>query len=305
MTSRLNALPMPVLVTAFCLLWSLAFAVGRIGLTYAPPMTLLAVRFLMAAGVACVLARLGGESWPRGRTLAALGLIGVVNHAVYLGLSYVGMSHVPSGLTAVVVSANPILTAVLAAAVLGERLSVRKLAGLALGVAGVLFILRHRVVSGVDEAVQLAWPLGALVALSGGAILFKRLAAGGGLAGGFAGLSVQLAAAGLVMAGPAWVMEGGLAAIQATPAFWASLLFQAVAASVGAYWIWLRLLHLSSATAASSWHFLMPPLGLLFGWLLLDERVLWPDLAGIAPVALGIALVTRMAGSGAQPAKGQ
>lgn len=293
MTSRLNALPVPVLVTAFCLLWSLAFAVGRVGLAYAPPMTLLTLRFLMAAAAACLLARLGGEPWPRGRTLAALALVGVVNHAVYLGLSYVGMSHVPSGLTAVVVSANPILTAVLAALVLEERLSPRKLVGLALGVAGVLFILRHRVASGVEDAVQLAWPLGALVALSGGAILFKRLAPGGG--GGFAGLSVQLAAAGLIMAGPAWAVEGGLSAVRAEPVFWASLLFQALAASLGAYWIWFRLLHTSSATAASAWHFLMPPLGLLFGWLLLDERVLWPDLAGIVPVALGIALVTRAA----------
>lgn len=293
MTARLNALPIPVLVTVFCLLWSLAFAVGRVGLAYAPPMTLLTLRFLMAAAAACLLARLAGEPWPRGRALAVLALVGVVNHALYLGLSYVGMSHVPSGLTAVVVSANPILTAVLAALVLEERLNLRKVLGLVLGVAGVLFILRHRVASGVDEAVQLAWPLGALVALSGGAILFKRLASGGG--GGFAGLSVQLAAAGLTMAGPAWAMEGGLGAVHAEPTFWASLLFQALAASLGAYWIWFRLLHLSSATAASAWHFLMPPLGLLFGWLLLDERVLWPDLAGIVPVALGIALVTRAA----------
>lgn len=301
MTSRLNTLPMPVLVTVFCLLWSLAFAVGRVGLTYSPPMTLLALRFLIAAAAACLLARLGGEPWPRGRTLAALALVGVINHAVYLGLSYVGMSHVPSGLTAVVVSANPILTAVLAAVVLNERLTVPKVLGLVLGVAGVLFILRHRVAAGVDEAAQLAWPLGALVALSGGAILFKRLSPGGG--GGFAGLAVQLAAAGVMMAGPAMIIEGGPAAIHGTPAFWASLLFQALAASLGAYWIWFRLLHISSATAASAWHFLMPPLGLLFGWLLLDEQVLWPDLAGIVPVALGIALVTRLARPRVRPAQ--
>lgn len=295
MNARLNALPLPVLITAFCLLWSLAFAVGRVGLTYAPPMTLLAMRFLLAAVVAFALARLGGEEWPRGRALAVLACVGLVNHALYLGLSYVGMGHVPSGLTAVVVSANPILTAVLASLLLEERLNPRKLLGLGLGVAGVALILRHRVASGVDEATQLLWPIGALAALSGGAILFKLLSRGGAAAtGGFAGLAVQLAAAGIAMAGPAWAFEGGLAAVDATPAFWASLLFQVVAASVAAYWIWFRLLHVSSATAASSWHFLMPPLGLLFGWLLLEENVLWVDLAGIVPVAVGIALVTRV-----------
>lgn len=78
-----------------------------------------------------------------------------------------------------------------------------------------------------------------------------------------------------------------------------------LATAGGVYGIWFRLLHISSATAASSWHFLMPPLGLLFGWLLLDEKVLWPDLAGIIPVAIGIALVTRAGRNRLVPAKGQ
>jgi len=152
-----------------------------------------------------------------------------------------------------------------------------------------------RTIVGVDEAAQLLWPIGALAALSGGAILFKLLSKGGSNAtGGFAGLSVQLAAAALAMVGPAWAFEGGLSAIDATPVFWASLLFQVIPASVAAYWIWFRLLHVCSATAASAWHFLMPPLGLLCGWLLLEEKVLWVDLAGIVPVAVGIALVTRV-----------
>lgn len=294
MNARLNALPLPILVTVFCLLWSLAFAVGRVGLTYAPPMTLLTLRFGLATTVAWALAWMSGEEWPRGKTLAALALVGLVNNALYLSLSYVGMGHVPSGLTAVVVSANPILTAVLASVVLEERLNPRKLFGLGLGVAGVALILRHRVAAGVDDAAQLLWPIGALAALSGGAILFKLMARRGAIAtGGFAGLAVQLAAATLAMAGPAWTFEGGLSAIDATPIFWASLLFQAIPASIAAYWIWFRLLHVCSATAASAWHFLMPPLGLLFGWMLLGEKVLWVDLAGIVPVAIGIALVTR------------
>jgi drug/metabolite transporter (DMT)-like permease len=49
------------------------------------------------------------------------------------------------------------------------------------------------------------------------------------------------------------------------------------------------------ATAASAYHFLMPPLGMMFGWILLGEHVAWPDLIGILPVALGIYLVTRPA----------
>jgi drug/metabolite transporter (DMT)-like permease len=64
---------------------------------------------------------------------------------------------------------------------------------------------------------------------------------------------------------------------------------------VFAYLLWFHLLDVSGATAASSYHFLMPPLGMLFGWLLLGEGLAPADLVGIVPVALGIYLVTRPA----------
>lgn len=286
---RRNA-TLPWLIAIFCLIWSSVFAVARLGLAHAPPLTLLSVRFGLAALLTLGLAVGLRESLPRGRDLLGLALIGVSSHAIYLGLSYLGMRHVPAGLTAIIVSANPVLTACLAALLLDERLSIRKVLGLALGVVGVAFILRHRVLAGTDDAMDLLWPLGALVALSGGAILFKRL---GVTSGGFGGLSVQLAAASAFLAGPAWVLEGGLAAIDPTGEFWFSLAYQALLASVIAYAIWFHLLKVSSATAASAWHFLIPPLGVLFGWLIMDETVMWADFAGIVPVAAGIWLVTR------------
>lgn len=63
--------------------------------------------------------------------------------------------------------------------------------------------------------------------------------------------------------------------------------------SVFGYLLWFHLLTVSGATTASAYHFLMPPLGMLFGWLLLGEHIAWFDLIGLAPVALGIYLVTR------------
>jgi drug/metabolite transporter (DMT)-like permease len=291
MAARLSPTnPLPWLITLFCLIWSSVFAVARLGLAHCPPLTLLSIRFALAALVALALALALRERLPRGRALLMLALIGIVNHALYLGLSYVGMRHVPAGLTAIIVSANPVLTALLAALVLDERLNGRKLAGLALGVVGVGFILRHRIVAGTDAWLDMLWPLAALVALSGGAILFKRIGLAGG---GFGGLAVQLAAAALFLAGPAWGLEGGLAAVEPVAEFWFSLAYQVVLASVIAYAIWFHLLRVSTATAASAWHFLIPPLGVLFGWLIMDEQVMWADFAGIVPVAAGIWLVTR------------
>jgi drug/metabolite transporter (DMT)-like permease len=65
--------------------------------------------------------------------------------------------------------------------------------------------------------------------------------------------------------------------------------------SILAYWLWFHLLKVCGATAASAYHFLMPPLGMLFAYIVLGEHVEARDLLGIIPVALGIYLVTRPA----------
>jgi drug/metabolite transporter (DMT)-like permease len=72
--------------------------------------------------------------------------------------------------------------------------------------------------------------------------------------------------------------------------------------SIFAYVLWFHLLKVCGATAASAYHFLMPPLAILFAWMVLGEHVAARDLLGIVPVALGIWLVTRPAAGPAQPA---
>jgi drug/metabolite transporter (DMT)-like permease len=74
-----------------------------------------------------------------------------------------------------------------------------------------------------------------------------------------------------------------------------SFAFLTLGGSVLAYVIWFHLLRVCGATAASAYHFLMPPLGMLFAWIILGEHVAFRDLLGIVPVALGIYLVTRPA----------
>jgi drug/metabolite transporter (DMT)-like permease len=73
--------------------------------------------------------------------------------------------------------------------------------------------------------------------------------------------------------------------------------FLVLGGSILAYLLWFHLLKVCGATAASAHHFLMPPLGMLFAFLVLGEHVELRDLLGIVPVALGIYLVTRPAAS--------
>ena len=75
----------------------------------------------------------------------------------------------------------------------------------------------------------------------------------------------------------------------------AAFAFLVLGGSVLAYALWFYLLKTCGATEASAYHFIMPPLGILFAFLVLGEHVELRDMLGIVPVALGIYLVTRPA----------
>jgi drug/metabolite transporter (DMT)-like permease len=141
--------------------WGSGFIATKIGLQYAPPFTFLTLRF--AFGLACLLPVLlimrprfplpGPELWH-------VVVAGLLMHAVHLAGShytqYLGMS---AGITAVILCVQPLVTALVAARWMGERLAPRQWAGVALGLAGVALIVWHKV--DVREAT-----LGSLVAVT-------------------------------------------------------------------------------------------------------------------------------------------
>ena len=293
-------LPLPIMVAAFCLLWASAFSVAKLAIADCPPLIVLTARFLIAGVVTLGAAAILGMRLNLGRrNLLVFALLGVANQAVYLGLSYVGIRSTSSGLAALVISANPVLTAVLAVAFLDERMTWRKAAGLLLGIGGVAFVVEGRMAGGVDHPVGIVFLLMALVSLVGGTIVYKKFAPTGGL---WVGNGVQSLAAGLATLPFASAFEN-VGDIVPSWRLLASLAYLALFVSVFAYLLWFHLLNVSGATAASSYHFLMPPLGLLFGWLLLGEQVALTDLVGIVPVAIGIYLVTRPASARPSGAK--
>jgi drug/metabolite transporter (DMT)-like permease len=287
-------LPLPVIVAAFCLLWASAFSVAKLAIADCPPLIVLTARFLLAGVVILGAAALFGVRLRLGRReLLLFALLGIANQAVYLGLSYVGIRSTSSGLAALVISANPVLTAVLAVAFLNEQMTWRKAMGLLLGLGGVAFVVESRMAGGIDHPVGIALLLAALVSLVAGTILYKKLAPSGGL---WVGNGVQSLTAGLATLPFAFAFEN-VGDIVPSWRLAASLAYLALFVSIFAYLLWFHLLNVSGATAASSYHFMMPPLGMLFGWLLLGEQVALTDLIGIVPVALGIYLVTRPASS--------
>lgn len=145
----------------FVTVWGSGFIATKIGLQYAPPFTFLTLRFLF--GLACLLPivlitqpRFPGSRAELGHVVVA----GLLMHAVHLGGShytqYLGMS---AGITALILSAQPLITALIAVRWMGERLALRQWAGVAIGLAGVALIVWHKV--DVREAT-----IGSLVAVT-------------------------------------------------------------------------------------------------------------------------------------------
>ena len=282
--------PLPLYIALFCLLWSFAFVAGKIGVTDCPPLILLAARFSLAGILILGISAIRNEGWQlTWRDAAVFAVLGVANNALYLGLNYIGMRSISAGLSALIISANPVLTVVLAAVFLNERMTWRKTAGLLLGIGGVAFIVQGRISGRIDDPVGVAFTVAALVSLVGGTILFKRLQPNGGL---WVGNGVQNLAGGLAIAPFAFGFEA-VGEIVPSWRLLGALAYSVLLVSVCGYLLWFHLLTVSGATTASAYHFLMPPLGMMFGWLLLGERVAWSDLIGVIPVALGIYLVTR------------
>ena len=294
--SQSQPIPLPFLIAAFCLLWSSAFAVAKIGMADSPPLLLLAMRFLGAGILIFGVAAIRRSLWDlSGREVVVFAVLGVVNQATFLGLGYVGMHSISSGLSALVISANPVLTAVLAAWFLNEPMTWRKAAGLLLGVIGVAFVVESRIAGGVDHSAGIAFTIAALFSLVAGTILFKKFAP---VHGHWIGNGVQNLSAGLTMLPFALTFEN-IGDIVPSWRLLAAVAYLTLFVSVFAYLLWFHMLTVSGATVASSYHFMMPPLGLLFGWLLLGEHVGRTDVVGIVSIALGIYLVTRLPSSGA------
>src|SRR5215468_10262784 len=178
--SRFNALPLTI--TLFCLLWSFAFVAGKIGVTNCPPLILLAARFSLAGILVFAISAVRRDDWSKSwskswsmswRDVAIFAVLGIANNALYLGLGYTGLQSVSAGLGGLIVSANPIFTAAVAALLLDEALTWRKVLGLLLGIIGVGFIVGHHMSVGTDSLHGIMFTLASLASIVTGTILFK------------------------------------------------------------------------------------------------------------------------------------
>ena len=97
---------------AFALMWSSAFSSARMIVADAPPLTALAIRFLISGALGVMIARAMGQTWrlTRPQWLAVV-VFGVCQNALYLGLNFVAMQWVEASLASIIASTMPLMVA--------------------------------------------------------------------------------------------------------------------------------------------------------------------------------------------------
>ena len=163
----------------FALIWSSAFTSARIIVTNAPPLTISALRFLIAGVIAVAIARALGQSLRLTPQQWRLTIIfGVCQNSLYLGLNFTAMQTVEASLAAIIASALPLLVALANWLIWREQVRPLGLIGLFAGIAGVVLIMGSRLTAGVDPFGILLCGIGAM------ALAFATLAVRGASSGG-------------------------------------------------------------------------------------------------------------------------
>ena len=279
----------PFLPGLFVVLWSTGFIAAKYGLPYAPPLEFLLVRFTLVASLMTFVAFATRAKWPRERRqLAHIAVAAWLVHGVYLGGVFVAIAAgMPAGTSAMLVGLQPILTVFLARAWLGERISRLQWAGLALGLVGVYFVVRHKIGLGGD-ATALVAVVAALVGISVGTLYQKKFCAQVDLR---SGAVVQFTACALLYA--AIVALAGWHPIDWTPQFLFVLGWSVIVLSVGAISLLYFLLRHGAAADVARLFYLVPPVTALMAFALFGERLDALALVGMALIAVGVALARR------------
>jgi drug/metabolite transporter (DMT)-like permease len=252
---------------------------------YADPLTFLTIRYVFGIAVFALLSAAVRAAWPRDPRVWRDALIaGVLLHGLYLGGVFWAVSRgLPAGLTALITGLHPLLTALLALPLLGERLIARQWAGIGVGVLGVGLIVAPKL-EGVG-AVPLIGVLAAFIAtlcLTLGTIWQKRSQPTMDLR---VNATIQFVGALVVTAPVAWLTEAHR--FEHTSALlWGAMAWAVLGLSVGGISILLVLLKRGAASKVAPLLYLAPAVAALLAWLLFNEAI-----AGIQMVGMVLAVV--------------
>ena len=276
----------------FVFLWSTGFIGAKYGLPYAEPLSFLFVRYLAVIALMTAIALLTRAPWPKApMQWVHIGISGLLVHAVYLGGVFIAIKQgLPAGITSLVVGMQPLLTALGAGWLLGERVVGRQWLGLALGFVGVALVVSGKFGDTVALGPMLVPALCALLGITVGTLYQKRYCARFDLRTGSIIQFVPTALATL----PVILLFDGFH-VDWTGDFIFALAWLVLVLSIGAISLLNLLIRSGSAVNVASLFYLTPLSTALIAFLMFDEKLGWLAVLGMGLAVSGVYLVARPA----------
>ncbi|MFI7617726.1 EamA family transporter [Nonomuraea terrae] len=264
------------LAVALAAAWGFNFVVMQAGLRHFPPLLYAGLRFAMAAFPALLLVGRPGVPWRWVAGVAAT--LGVGQFALLLVGMRAGM---PAGLTSLVLQAQALFTVVFAVTLLGERLTARRVTGLAVAFGGLALVAYDFGVSGPVGAFVLcvaaaaAWGLGNVVQRRAAPPDSLRFMVWVSALSAPPLLVLSLALEGVPVLSPSW--EG-----------WLSLVYVAFVATLGGFGVWGFLLRRYDASTVAPYTLLVPVFGMSSAAFVTGEPLSWLKIVAAALIVSGV-----------------
>ena len=275
------------LLAVLSILWGGSFFFNGAALRELPPLTLVLLRVALGAAILMPLLRMQGISFPKGVTgWKPFVVIGLLNNVIPFSLIVIGQTFVPSGVASILNATTPLFTVLVMAAAREEALQMRRVAGVALGLAGVIILRGWGVESRAGQGFGILLCLGGAFSYGLAALAARRLLKDSPPLGT---ATFQLMASTVMMAFVAGVMEQPWRLPMPGVTTWLAVLGLASLSTALAYIVFFQILRRSGATNVMLVTLLVPVTAILLGWLVLGEPIAAREIVGA--IVIGSALL--------------
>ena len=273
----------------FILLWSSAFITTKPIIDNSDPFSALAFRFaLVALGFFLFSIYSKKKIIINRKNFFESFFSGVLFHGVYLGGVFFSISKgMPTGIAALIVTLQPILTNALSGPILNEKVSLKQWIGVLLGFSGAVMVLGFDIGTEIPT-IGLVATVVALIAITTSTIWQKKLSN-----------NLPLSVSNMNQALGGFIFHIIIIILFAEPyinfstTFIIAMSHQIFLVSFGAFTILMFLIKKNSASKTVSIFFLVPPTSAFMAWLFLNERLSDLDLLGFLIATIGVYIATR------------
>lgn len=264
-------------------LWGGTFFFTGVALKELPPLTLVCIRLSLATLILLPVLRINGISFPKGVSgWWPYAVMALLNNVMPFSLLVMGQTYIPSGTAAVVNATTPVFTVLVAAAFGEERLILRRVAGVLLGLCGVVILKGYEFDFNSRQSIGVALCLGATTCFGFSALWAKRKLIGAPPIGA---ATFQLLSGSLMMIVLSGTFDRPWQLPMPGTVTWLAILGLAALSTALAFILFFQIIERSGASNVMLVTLLVPVSAILLGYFFLGERIELREIIGALVIA--------------------